>query len=133
MGVETSLACAFALLLFVLRLIIQSVVGTIFLSLRTLFLYISPPINPKRKSGLCANVTPVECSESLLYEGTVRHIRRRPVKHAFSYPVRFAVVDLENVPGWFARSSAKHHLTPGKVREISGTTGSVYPFRVHLG
>lgn len=60
-----------------------------------------------------------------LYEGTVVHARARPVSHRFSYPVRMALVNLDRLPAWFARSSAPDHLSADRVRELSQTDGPV--------
>ncbi|WOK97094.1 hypothetical protein Cni_G05802 [Canna indica] len=54
-----------------------------------------------------------------LYEGRVRHARRRPVAHAFEYPVRYALIDIDRAP----QSS---HLSAERAREIAHTKGPVF-------
>ncbi|XP_074577144.1 uncharacterized protein LOC141833567 isoform X2 [Curcuma longa] len=55
----------------------------------------------------------------LLYEGRVRHARRRPVEHAFEYSVRYALIDLDGSP-------QPSHLSAERAREIAGTNGPVF-------
>lgn len=38
------------------------------------------------------------------YLGRVFHSRKHPVKNVFTYPMRFAVVDLDAPPKWFISS-----------------------------
>jgi hypothetical protein len=38
------------------------------------------------------------------YDGRVFHSRKHPVKNVFTYPLRFAVVDLDAPPPWFISS-----------------------------
>ena len=38
------------------------------------------------------------------YEGRVFHSRKHPVKNVFTYPLRYAVVDLDAPPPWFISS-----------------------------
>lgn len=64
---------------------------------------------------------PGQCT---FYEGVVEHVRRRPVHHAFRYPVRMAVVSLDDPPQWF-RHEASDHMTAADARQMAGTTGSV--------
>lgn len=54
----------------------------------------------------------------LLYEGRVRHARRRPVEHAFEYSVRYALIDLDSSP-------QPSHLSAERAREIARTNGPV--------
>ncbi|URE16042.1 hypothetical protein MUK42_11865 [Musa troglodytarum] len=54
-----------------------------------------------------------------LYEGCVHHARRRPVAHAFEYPVRYALIDLDRAP-------QPSHLSADRAREIAHTNGSVF-------
>jgi hypothetical protein len=53
-----------------------------------------------------------------LYEGRVRHSRRRPAAHAFEYPVRYALVDLDRMP-------LPDHLSADEARRIVSTSGPV--------
>ncbi|XP_039797020.1 uncharacterized protein LOC120662021 isoform X2 [Panicum virgatum] len=53
-----------------------------------------------------------------LYEGRVRHSRRRPAAHAFEYPVRYALVDLDRLP-------LPDHLSADDARRIVSTSGPV--------
>ncbi|KAF8732265.1 hypothetical protein HU200_016244 [Digitaria exilis] len=55
---------------------------------------------------------------TLLYEGRVRHSRRRPAAHAFEYPVRYALVDLDRLP-------LPDHLSADDARRIASTSGPV--------
>ncbi|KAG8634688.1 uncharacterized protein LOC110604557 [Manihot esculenta] len=56
-----------------------------------------------------------------IYEGTVWHDRRHPVRHSFSYSVRYAFLDLDNLscpqPG---------HLSAEEARQKVETTGPVF-------
>ncbi|KAL5198651.1 hypothetical protein ABZP36_002163 [Zizania latifolia] len=54
-----------------------------------------------------------------LYEGRVRHSRRRPVAHAFEYPVRYALVDLDRLP-------LLGHLSAADARRTASTSGAVH-------
>uniref|UniRef100_A0A0E0E7J5 DUP1365 proein n=1 Tax=Oryza meridionalis TaxID=40149 RepID=A0A0E0E7J5_9ORYZ len=54
-----------------------------------------------------------------LYEGRVRHSRRRPAAHAFEYPVRYALVDLDRLP-------LPGHLSPDDARRVASTSGPVH-------
>ncbi|RWW24220.1 hypothetical protein GW17_00011507 [Ensete ventricosum] len=54
-----------------------------------------------------------------LYEGRVHHARRRPVAHAFEYPARYALIDLDRAP-------QPSHLSADRAREIARTNGSVF-------
>lgn len=54
-----------------------------------------------------------------LYEGRVRHSRRRPAAHAFEYPVRYALVDLDRHP-------LPGHLSAADARRVASTSGPVY-------
>ncbi|XP_023892026.2 uncharacterized protein LOC112004035 isoform X1 [Quercus suber] len=57
-------------------------------------------------------------SESVsLYEGTVWHERRRPVRHSFQYPVRYALYNLDHAP--------PDHLSADQARQIASTNGQV--------
>ncbi|XP_050287680.1 uncharacterized protein LOC126726460 isoform X3 [Quercus robur] len=61
-------------------------------------------------------------SESLsLYEGTVWHERRRPVRHSFWYPVRYALYNLDHAP-----HAPPDHLSADQARQIASTNGQVY-------
>ncbi|VAH52800.1 unnamed protein product [Triticum turgidum subsp. durum] len=53
-----------------------------------------------------------------LYEGRVRHSRRRPAGHAFEYAVRYALVDLDLLP-------LSGHLSAAEARGIASTSGPV--------
>ncbi|KAK6268474.1 hypothetical protein QUC31_012634 [Theobroma cacao] len=56
-----------------------------------------------------------------LYEGTVWHERRRPVRHSFRYSVRYALFDLDNAP-----KAPPDHLSANEARRIAETTGPVF-------
>ena len=53
-----------------------------------------------------------------LYEGRVRHSRRRPAAHAFEYPARYALVDLDRLP-------LPGHLSADEARRVASTSGPV--------
>ncbi|KAH9749465.1 hypothetical protein KPL70_005394 [Citrus sinensis] len=55
-----------------------------------------------------------------LYEGTVWHDRRRPVRHSFKYPVRYALFDLDHAP-----QAPPDHLSAGEARRVAETNGPV--------
>ncbi|EPS70462.1 hypothetical protein M569_04301 [Genlisea aurea] len=55
------------------------------------------------------------------YSGTVWHERRRPVRHSFSYPVRYALYDLGG-----AADVPEGHLSVEYCRLLCGTNGSVF-------
>ncbi|KAG9439339.1 hypothetical protein H6P81_019504 [Aristolochia fimbriata] len=63
----------------------------------------------------------------VLYQGLVRHVRRRPVFHSFEYPVRYALVDLDQAPAarTLPDSFFVTHLSAGEARRIAHTSGSV--------
>ncbi|GAQ89587.1 hypothetical protein KFL_005390070 [Klebsormidium nitens] len=66
-------------------------------------------------------------SESLcLYEGIVRHHRVHPVSHFFQYTVRYALVNLDDCPEWFQKSSADLHMSAAEAREYAGSSGAVW-------
>lgn len=53
-----------------------------------------------------------------VYEGRVRHVRRRPVLHEFDYPVRYALIDLDRAP-------YVSDLSADAARKVAGTNGAV--------
>ncbi|BDA45180.1 hypothetical protein COCOBI_06-6630 [Coccomyxa sp. Obi] len=63
-------------------------------------------------------------SSCVFYEGTVYHVRRKPVHNAFRYPVRIAVVDLDKPPSWWHEQAADH-MTADEARAFAGTDGAV--------
>ena len=66
-------------------------------------------------------------SESVsLYEGTVWHERRRPVRHSFRYPVRYALYNLDHAP-----HAPPDHLSADQARQIASTNGQVYVYARH--
>ncbi|MBA0658751.1 hypothetical protein Goklo_010933 [Gossypium klotzschianum] len=56
-----------------------------------------------------------------LYEGTVWHDRRRPVRHSFHYSVRYALFDLDHAP-----NTPPDHLSADEARRITKTDGPVF-------
>lgn len=58
------------------------------------------------------------------YEGVVKHLRKQPKEHRFSYQVRMAVVDLDNAPSWWKRSK-NENMTAAEARRLAGTAGPV--------
>lgn len=69
------------------------------------------------------NAHPADAAEVAFYEGKVWHERRKPVLHRFEYNVRYALVNLDRPPSWFA---ASHHMTACEARSIAATSGPVY-------
>ncbi|XP_077243745.1 DUF1365 family protein [Tasmannia lanceolata] len=59
------------------------------------------------------------------YQGHVRHVRRRPVHHAFDYDVRYALVDLDRNSASLPASFFRCHVSAQEARHITGTTGPV--------
>lgn len=60
------------------------------------------------------------------YVGRVHHSRKHPVRRAFAYPLRSAVVDLDAPPAWFVRSGqAADHMSADQIRERCGADGAV--------
>lgn len=56
-----------------------------------------------------------------LYEGTVWHERRSPVRHSFRYSVRYALFDLDH-----ALNAPPDHLSADEARRVAETTGPVF-------
>ncbi|GLT59863.1 hypothetical protein SLA2020_326600 [Shorea laevis] len=56
-----------------------------------------------------------------LYEGTVWHERRRPVRHSFRYSVRYALFDLDH-----SLNAPPDHLSANEARRVAETTGPVF-------
>ncbi|KAB2029316.1 hypothetical protein ES319_D05G153600v1 [Gossypium barbadense] len=56
-----------------------------------------------------------------LYQGTVWHDRRRPVRHSFRYSVRYALFDLDHAP-----NTPPDHLSADEARRITKTDGPVF-------
>ena len=66
------------------------------------------------------------CTGVTFYKGRVFHARTKPVKNSFAYPLRFAVIELDNPPYWYGSSGqANEHLTAGEARGRCGTNGRV--------
>jgi hypothetical protein len=72
--------------------------------------------------GAAASTLPLE--PVVFYEGTVTHVRSRPVENSFNYNVRMAVVNLDDPPTWF-RPSRNENLSAGEARALAGTEGPV--------
>lgn len=58
---------------------------------------------------------------STVYQGTVWHERRRPVRHSFKYTVRYALIDLDR-----AARPPPDHLSADHCRSIAQTDGPVF-------
>ncbi|KAK1309169.1 hypothetical protein QJS10_CPA09g00644 [Acorus calamus] len=54
-----------------------------------------------------------------LYEGHVRHVRTAPARHAFTYPVRYALLDLD------VAAPSKGHVSADEARRVATTDGPV--------
>lgn len=61
---------------------------------------------------------------AIFYRGLVAHRRRRPREHAFTYPVRMALIDLDSPPPWHP-PGAGDTLTAAAARAAAGTAGPV--------
>lgn len=79
----------------------------------------------------CLVLAIIRCEESpckrgqvSFFEGHVMHARRAPVPNSFRYPVRVAIISLEDPPPWFHRQ-AKDHLSASEARAYAGTKGKV--------
>jgi DUF1365 family protein len=60
------------------------------------------------------------------YVGVVRHRRTKPIEREFEYPLRCAVIDLDDPPGWFTRSGQREdHLSAKEARARAKTDGRV--------
>lgn len=82
-------------------------------------------LQPKRPSSESEDdqTSPPELT---LYQGSVYHERRRPVRHSFQYPARYALLDLDRAPQTTLPSSYfDDHLSAHQARQITTTTGPV--------
>ncbi|XP_030551964.2 LOW QUALITY PROTEIN: uncharacterized protein LOC115756371 [Rhodamnia argentea] len=61
------------------------------------------------------------CESAALYEGTVWHERRRPVRHSFQYAVRYALIDLDRAP-----HAPPGHLSADEARHFADTNGPIF-------
>jgi len=108
LGRGTALAQLFALLCDIASTFCSSLIQSLCLAFRLLF----------RRGGGAQ-----EAAGVAFYEGKVWHERRKPVVHGFEYRVRYALVNLDRAPSWFA---ASHHMTASEARSIAATCGPVY-------
>ncbi|WIA12448.1 hypothetical protein OEZ85_012483 [Tetradesmus obliquus] len=69
--------------------------------------------------------TPAAHPGATFYEGKVTHVRRRPVENSFEYPVRMALVDLQQQPPWFQQHQAADHMSAEQAQKFAGTDGKV--------
>lgn len=65
-----------------------------------------------------ASASSTSSAAAILYEGRVRHVRRRPVAHSFEYPVRYALFDLDG-------ATQPSHVSAHRARQIAATNGPV--------
>ncbi|CAL5410136.1 unnamed protein product [Camellia sinensis] len=56
-----------------------------------------------------------------LYQGTVWHERRRPLRHSFRYSARYALIDLDRAP-----HPPPNHLSADDCRSLAQTNGPVF-------
>ena len=61
---------------------------------------------------------------SWMFCARVHHSRNKPVKHAFSYNVRIALIDLEDPPDWYD-GDANDTMTGCQARDLANTKGKV--------
>lgn len=66
----------------------------------------------------------LSCGKCTFYEGSVFHVRRAPKQNSFTYPIRMAIVDLDDPPPWW-QYQAQHHWDADQVRTRANTDGSV--------
>lgn len=118
LGRGSALAQLFALLRDIASTFCSSLIGSLFLASRLL-------------SQRATNARPRAegAGEAAFYEGKVWHERRQPVVHRFEYDVRYALMNLDSAPSWFA---ASHHMTASEARSIAATSGPVYFSRLTL-
>ena len=65
-------------------------------------------------------------SGARFYVGAVRHRRTKPIERTFEYPLRCAVIDLDDAPGWFTSSGQSgDHLSAKEARARAKTDGRV--------
>ncbi|KAJ0017095.1 hypothetical protein Pint_09951 [Pistacia integerrima] len=104
---------AFYLLCSILSTFFTSLALSLLLPFRTVFRLLHPPLtSPSSAADVSDSVS--------LYEGTVWHERRRPVRHSFKYPVRYALFDLDH-----ALHAPPDHLSAGEARRVAETNGPV--------
>lgn len=72
-----------------------------------------------------SQTTPYNDTFTRFYKGTVMHSRRKPKENTFKYPVRMAVIDLDNIPSWYSTTTADT-MTADEARCLAGTSGAVY-------
>ncbi|CAI5481997.1 unnamed protein product [Closterium sp. Yama58-4] len=80
----------------------------------------------QKDNGRLRNAIGQQYPPLLLYGGHVAHHRSHPTRHGFNYAVRYALVNLDAPPDWFARSSARHHMSADEARSFAGTDGPVF-------
>lgn len=98
--------------LYLLASLAATLVTSAFHSLRLLLsLLVHSPRRPARGDG--------DAAAARLYEGRVRHSRRRPAAHAFEYPVRYALMELDRQP-------LPGHLSADEARRVASTSGPVH-------
>ncbi|CAL8469053.1 g8594 [Coccomyxa elongata] len=102
-----------SLLLFFIRTSITAVLYLPYAILKCLTSQKAPATQEQDGDGSC-----------VFYEGTVYHVRRKPIHNAFRYPVRIAVVDLDKPPKWWHKQAADH-MTANEARAFAGTDGAV--------
>jgi len=91
--------------------------------LTSLFLSLILPFNAllrRWESARAASSSGDEVESVSLYEGTVWHQRRHPIKHTLQYRVRYAFIDLDR-----ASHAPRDHLSPDEARQITDTNGPV--------
>ncbi|XP_044495023.1 uncharacterized protein LOC123217975 isoform X1 [Mangifera indica] len=104
---------ALYLLCSILSTFFTSLALSLLLSARTLFHRFYSPRASSSSSTAASDAV-------FLYEGTVWHERRCPVRHSFKYPVRYALFDLDH-----AFRAPSDHLSAGEARRVAETNGPV--------
>ncbi|KAH7661207.1 hypothetical protein IHE45_15G048500 [Dioscorea alata] len=93
----------------------KSALLSLALAVQSLPRFLFPPAPPS------APPTPLPDDAVQLYDGRVHHVRLRPVHHAFDYPVRYALIDLDRAPHF-----QPSRLSADQAREVAQTTGPVF-------
>ncbi|KAI4370966.1 hypothetical protein MLD38_019252 [Melastoma candidum] len=101
--------------IFLLFTIASNLTSSIFLSF---LLFLNRLLLLRRRPPSSSDASPADAA--LLYEGTVWHDRRRPVRHSFHYPVKYALFDLDATP-----CPPDGHLSPADARRFACTDGRV--------
>ncbi|KAF8028401.1 hypothetical protein BT93_E1111 [Corymbia citriodora subsp. variegata] len=110
--------------LFLLCSIVSTCVTSLALSLLLPVRALLRRLRRPRAADVTAGSSPVGGGgreSAALYEGTVWHERRRPVRHSFQYDVRYALIDLDRAP-----HPPPGHLSADEARRFADTNGPIF-------